>query len=103
MSAYNWVDNKKEQLWNMYDTGFIQKQNSRKLFVSKGSIIVWSKCADANFHMTFVICVSADKSVVPKLLFLPGKRSNRDVLEGCYIEGAEITTAPKGFINFTLF
>ena len=84
-------------------TGFIQNQNLRKVVVSKGSINVWSKCAGANLHMTYVICVSAAKSVAPPLLVISGKRSNRDVLEGFNIEGVNITTAPKGFINSTLF
>ena len=47
--------------------------------------------------MTFVVCVSTTKSVAPPLLLLPGKRVNRDVLEGYDIEGANITTAPKRF------
>ena len=42
----------------MDETGFIQKQNSHKVVVSKGSSNVWSKCDDANFHTTFVVCVS---------------------------------------------
>ena len=94
---------KKEHFFNMDETGFIQKQNSRKVVVSKGSSNMWSKCSDANFHMTFFVCVSAAKSVGPPLLVLPGKRLNRDVLEAYDIEGATITTAPKGFINSTLF
>ena len=53
--------------------------------------------------MTFVVCVSAAKYVAPPLLIFPGNRLNRDVLEGCDIEGANITTAPKGFINYTLY
>ena len=102
MSAHNRVDNKKEQLWNMDETDFIQKQNSHKVVLSKDSSNVWSKCADVNFYMTFVVCVSTAKYVAPPLLILPGKRLNRDVTEGCDIEGANITTAPKGFINSTL-
>ena len=46
--------------------------------------------------MTFDVCVSAAKSVAPPLSILPGKRFNRDVLEGCNIEGANITREPKG-------
>ena len=71
----------------MDKTGFIQKQNSSKVVVSKGSSNVWSKCADSNFHMTFVVCVSAAKYVATPLLILPGKRLNRNVIEGCDIEG----------------
>ena len=87
----------------MDETGFIQKQNSCKVVVSKGSSNMWSKCADANFHMNFIVCVSAAKSVARPLLILSGKRLNRDIIEGCNIEGDNITIAPKGFINSTLF
>ena len=86
----------------MDDNGFIHKKNSCKIVVSKGSINVWSKCYDANFHMKFVVYISAAKYVSPPLLIIPGKRFNRDVIEGCNIEGSNITTAPKGFINSTL-
>ena len=64
---------------------------------------MWSKCADANFHITFFVCVSAAKYFAPTLLILPGKWFNRDILEGCDIEGYNITTAPKCFINYNLF
>ena len=64
---------------------------------------MWSKCADANVYMTFVVCVSNAKSVAPPLLILPVNRSNRDVIEGFNIEGDNITTSKKCFINYTLF
>ena len=80
----------------MDETGFVQKQNSCKVVVSKGSQNVLPKCADVSFHMIFVICVSADKYVAPPLLILLVKRLNRDVIEGCNIEGDNITVAPKG-------
>ena len=57
----------------MDETGFIQMETPCKVVVSKGSIDVWSKCAHANFHMAFVVCVSADKSVAPPLFTLSGK------------------------------
>ena len=87
----------------MNETGLIQKKNSRKEVLSKGSSNLWSNCADVNFHITFVLCVSDTKYVVSSLLILPRKFLNRDVIKGCNIEGANITTAPKGFINYTLF
>ena len=64
---------------------------------------MWSKCVDNNFHMIFVVYVSAAKYVSPTLLIFPKKRFNRDVIKGCNIEGSNIITAPKGFINSTLF
>ena len=87
----------------MDDNGFIHKKNYCDVVVSKGSINVWSKCYDANFHMTSVVYISAAKYVSPPLLSIPGGRFNRDVIEGCDIEGSNITTAPKCFINYTLF
>ena len=87
----------------MDKTGFIQKQNSSKVVVSKGSSNVWSKCADSNFHMTFVVCVSAAKCVAPPQLILHGNSLNKGVLKGCNIAGAHVTTAPKVCINSTLF
>ena len=87
----------------MDQNGFIQKQNSYKVVVLKDFRNVWSKFVDANFHMKVFVCFSATKSVAPPLLLLPVKSMNRGVLEGCDIQGANITTALKGFINSTLF
>ena len=64
---------------------------------------MWPKCADANFHMTFVAFVSVHKYVAPPLFILHGKWLNMGVLEGCYIEGTSITTSPNLFINSNLF
>ena len=64
----------------MGDTGFIQKQNSYKVVVSKGSRNVLSKFSDANFHMNFVVYVSAAKYVTTPLLIIPGKRFNSNVM-----------------------
>ena len=66
----------------MAETGFIHKKNSCKVVVLKGSINVWSKCADANFDTKCFVCVSAAKPVAPQLLILPGKRLDRYVIEG---------------------
>ena len=87
----------------MGDTGFIQKQNSCNLVVVKGSRNVWSKCADANFHMNFSVCVSTAKYVALPLLIIPVKRLNRGVIGGFNIEVANTTTESKCFINSTLF
>ena len=81
----------------MHDTGFIKKKNSCTIVLQKGSRNMWSKCADDNFNMNFVVCVFATKSVAPTLLILPGKWLNRDVIEGCNIEVDNITTASKKF------
>ena len=49
---------------------------------------MWSKCADENVDMTFVVCVLDAKYFAPPLFIIPRKRLNRDVLEGCNIEGS---------------
>ena len=85
----------------MDDTGFLQKKISHKVYLLKGSIIVWSKCADTNFYMTFSVYIYAPKSVAPPLLVLPEKRLNKNFIEFCDIKGANLTTTPKGFINST--
>jgi hypothetical protein len=87
----------------MDETGFAQKQKSRKVIAFKGSGNVWTKSADANFHMTYVVAVSATGVVAPPLMIIPGQRLNRDLLDGCDIPGARVTCAPKGFMNSALF
>ena len=87
----------------MDQTIFIQKKNLCKVVVLGVSINVWSKCDDANIHMTFVVCVSIAKCDVTPLLILPGKWFDRYFLECCYIEDDKITTALNFFINYTLF
>ena len=64
---------------------------------------MWSKCAAANFHTTFVVCVSDAKYVAPSLFIIPGKRLNRDAPKGCNMEGSNIKTSPNVFINSNLF
>ena len=91
MSAHNRAKYQKDQFWNIYETGFIHKQNSHEVVVSKVSRNVWSNCADARLHTNFVVCVYTAKYFSPSLLILLGKRLNRDVLKGSNIEGAHVT------------
>ena len=79
----------------MEETGFIQKQNYRRVIVLKGSSNVWSKCADANFHTTFVVCVSDAKSIATPLLIPTVNMLNMDVIKGCDTGGARVTKSPK--------
>ena len=94
---------KEDQLYNVYKNGYIQTQSSCKVFVLKVSIDVWSKSSDENLQTTFVVCVYATKYVVPSMLIIPEKQLNMDVIKGCDIEGAHVTTATKCFIDYTLF
>ena len=47
--------------------------------------------------------VFATKYVSPTLLTIPGKRFNMDVIQGCDIEGSNITIEPIILINSNLF
>ena len=71
----------------MDDTSFIQKQKYRKVVLSKDSCNVLSKFSGVHFHMNFFVYVFAAKYVTPPLLIIPGKRCNRNFLEGWDIEG----------------
>ena len=64
---------------------------------------MWSKSANENFHMTSVVFFSAAYSVTPLLLIIPVKRLNMSVIVGCGIGGSHVTSAPKDFIDYTLF
>ena len=72
------------------------------IIASKWLNNVWSKFVEKNFHMAFVVCVSAMGTVTQQLLIVPGNRTSRDVMQECNIQGACVTTAPKVFMNSTL-
>jgi len=92
-----------DRVFNMDETGFSQKARNKKVIALAGSSNVWSKTAEANFHMTIVAAASAKGTSLPPVFVVPGMRLNRDVLDECSIPGAKITTAPKGFVNQDLF
>ena len=83
-----------DRLWNMDETGFSQKQKSRKVIAFRGSGNVWTKPADADFHMTYAVAVSANGAVAPPLIINPGQRLKRDLLDGCNIPGSHVTCTP---------
>ena len=68
------------KLWNMDETGFAQKKKSHKVISSKVSSNVWLNSTKENVHMTFVVCVSAEGTMSPPLLCVPGKCLNIYVL-----------------------
>jgi hypothetical protein len=92
-----------DRIFNMDETGFAQRSRSKKVVAVSGSKNVWSKSIDANFHLTIVAAASARGHVLPPVFIVPGQRLSRDVLDECDVEGAKITTAPKGFVNQFLF
>ena len=93
---------KRVKLWNMGETGFIHKKNLRSQLYQKSLEMCGQSVMMRIFKWPLSICVSATKYVALSLLILPEKRLNSDFLEGCDIQGAHITTAPKVFINNNL-
>ena len=92
-----------ERIFNMDETGFAQKNKSKKVVAVHGSKNVWSKTVEAHSHLTIAACVSGIGFVVPPLFIVPGKRLNRDLMDACEIHGSTICTAPKGFMNSSVF
>ena len=59
----------------MGDTGFVHNKNYCKVVVLKVSINVCSKCADAKFHITFVVMLEtsiSQPSITSLLNCFPG-------------------------------
>ena len=92
-----------DRTFNIDETGFAQKSKSKRLFAVHGSQNVWSKAADALFHLTLVVACAANGYVVPPLFIVPGHCLNCDVMDKCSVEGSIITTTPKGFMNASVF
>ena len=91
------------RMYNVDETSFMPKGDSRKVIAIKGSPNVWQHQDKANFHMTVVAAVGADGRSIPPLLILPGIRVLKDEVCALNIENACITGAPKGFSNTELF
>ena len=87
----------------MDETGFAQKGKAKKVVAVAGSKNVWSKTADANFHLTIVAAVAANGFAVPPMFIVPGQRLNRDLMDDCCVDDAVVLTAQKGFMNAGLF
>ena len=64
---------------------------------------VWSKTADASFHLTTVACVEENGFAVHPRFIFPGQRISRDMPDGCNILNGCVTVAPKGFMKASLF
>jgi hypothetical protein len=60
---------------------------------------VWSKRADASFHLTFI---AVNVFAVSPSFVCPGQRVAWDMMNGCDIAGGADTVAPKGFMNASL-
>ncbi|GMF50525.1 unnamed protein product [Phytophthora fragariaefolia] len=97
------LDLNESRVFNMDETAFQTRKKSKKVVATRGSSSVWSIYPSVNFHFSMVACGSASGFVVPPAFILPGKTVEWDILKGCEVPGATVTTSPSGFINTSLF
>jgi len=90
-------------IYNMDETSFKTKGTSRTVIAVKGSTELWSTEPNQSYHMTIVAAVAADGVAAPPAFILPSMSVETTVLDDCPVDGALVSTAPKGFINSDLF
>jgi len=91
------------RIFNVDETAFETRTATKPVIVVRGSKNVWHTDVTADFHLTIVACGSAEGFVVPPLFVLPGKTVWLNILEGCDVPGAAVTTTESGFMNHGLF
>ena len=87
----------------MDETGFAQKNKTRKVIAVTGLKNVLLKILEASFHMTIVACVSANGFYVPPLFIIPDQRLNSAIMDQCSINASTVTVSTKGFMNSNIF
>lgn len=92
-----------ERIFNCDETSITNGPRSRNVIAVRGSHTVWKKSAEASFHATALVCVSAAGEIVAPLLILPNKLVKRSVLSGCEIENLGLFGSPKGWVNPAMF
>lgn len=91
------------QIFNMDETSFESRSNTRKVVAIRGSPNVHTSSPETSFHLSFVAAVAACGFAVPPLVIVPGTRVPRTILNECAVDGAAIATAAKGFISGDIF
>ncbi|GMF44256.1 unnamed protein product [Phytophthora fragariaefolia] len=97
------LDLDESRVFNMDETAFQTKKKSKNVVDIRGPSSIWSTDPSVNSHLSIVACGSDSGFVVPPALILPGKTIEWDILKGCEVPGATVTTSPSGFINTSLF
>lgn len=91
------------RIYNMDETSFVSKHQSKSVVAVRGSSSVWTKVPETSSHLSVVAAVGAEGRAIPPLFVVPGKRVSRTSLDGCSIDGAGVITAEKGFVNAKIF
>jgi len=90
-------------VYNVDETSFHTKGKSQKVVAVRGSRAVWTTEPKDTYHLSIVVAVAADGTLVPPGFILPGQSCKTAVLDGCTVADAVVATSPKAFINGDLF
>ncbi|RHZ38072.1 hypothetical protein DYB26_013509 [Aphanomyces astaci] len=90
-------------IYNVDETSFKTKTHSKRVVAIRGSRSVWIEENAEAYHLTIVMTATADGTLVPPAFILPGVTCETSVLDECPVDGALVTTAPKAFMNSTIF
>ncbi|RHY53552.1 hypothetical protein DYB38_011690 [Aphanomyces astaci] len=91
------------EVYNVDETSFKTKTQSKRVVATRGSRSVWIEENAEAYHLTIVMTAAADGTLVPPAFILPGVTCETSVLDECPVDGALVTTAPKAFMNSTIF
>ncbi|RHY06621.1 hypothetical protein DYB25_009696 [Aphanomyces astaci] len=91
------------EVYNVDETSFKTKTHSKRVVAIRGSRSVWIEENAEAYHLTIVMTATADGTLVPPAFILPGVTCETSVLDECPVDGALVTTAPKAFMNSTIF
>ncbi|RQM12212.1 hypothetical protein B5M09_008433 [Aphanomyces astaci] len=91
------------EVYNDDETSFKTKTQSKRVVAIRGSRSVWIEENAEAYHLTIVMTAAADGTLVPPAFILPGVTCETSVLDECPVDGALMTTAPKAFMNSTIF
>ncbi|OQR84327.1 hypothetical protein ACHHYP_13523 [Achlya hypogyna] len=91
------------RIFNMDETAFANRQKTKRVISLRGSKSVHNMSITSNFHLTLVVCCSANGFVIPPLLILPGQRIDGPTADACIVEGAQLTTNASGFMTGDIF
>ncbi|RHZ32343.1 hypothetical protein DYB31_012441, partial [Aphanomyces astaci] len=90
-------------VYNVDETSFKTKNQSKKVVAIRGSRSVWVEEKAEAYHLTIVMTAAANGELVPPAFILPGVTCETSVMDACPVDGALVTTAPKAFMNAAIF
>ncbi|EGZ13317.1 hypothetical protein PHYSODRAFT_379855, partial [Phytophthora sojae] len=86
-------------VFNMDETSFASKKNTKTVVAARGSRNVWTAEVSTSFHLTIVACGGADGTAIPPAFILPGQTVILNVLGFCTVPRAAVSTTESGFMN----